>query len=76
MVIEYCRPSWHEKHSPTPMEGPKNTKTVPDTFVLHPDTFVLHPDVANLYPRSITSTVGWINQLPQRPTPISNELTI
>jgi len=33
MVIEYCRPSWPEKHSPTPMEGPKNTKTVPDTFV-------------------------------------------
>ena len=34
MVIEYCRPSWPEKHSPTPMEGPKNTKTVPDTFFL------------------------------------------
>ena len=33
MVIEYCRPSWPEKHSPTPMDGPKNTKTVPDTFV-------------------------------------------
>jgi len=30
MVIEYCRPSWPGKHSPTPW---KAKKTHPDTFV-------------------------------------------